>query len=268
MAGYDFHQLSPHDLEHLVRDLLQAEWSILLESFKSGRDDGIDLRYAHGPEQIIVQVKHYLRTGLYGLVRDLRNENSKIEKIAPTRYVIATSLPLSPKNKNTIIDALPSAPITVSDVYGQDDLNNLLRRHPLIEQAHPKLWLTSRAMLDRVLHNAEITRSDFEVHKIHQQIRRYVQTAAFQEAESRLADQSVVMVCGPPGIGKTTLANMLLYEHLFSRMEAVVIDRDVTEGSKLFQRQTKQISILMILSVDLVGEGVTRYKGAPCLYRL
>ena len=258
MAGYDFHQLSPHDLEHLVRDLLQAEWSILLESFKSGRDDGIDLRYAQGPEQIIVQVKHYLRTGLYGLVRDLRNENSKIEKIAPTRYVIATSLPLSPKNKNTIIDALPSAPITVSDVYGQDDLNNLLRRHPLIEQAHPKLWLTSRAMLDRVLHNAEITRSDFEVHKIHQQIRRYVQTAAFQEAESRLADQSVVMVCGPPGIGKTTLANMLLYEHLSQEWQAVVIDRDVTEGSKLFQRQTKQIFYFDdFVGATLVGEGVT-----------
>ena len=43
---YDFQQLSPHDLETLVRDLLQAEWGVALESFKTGRDGGIDLRYA------------------------------------------------------------------------------------------------------------------------------------------------------------------------------------------------------------------------------
>ena len=40
MANYDFHQLSPHDLEILARDLLQAEWGITLESFKTGRDGG------------------------------------------------------------------------------------------------------------------------------------------------------------------------------------------------------------------------------------
>lgn len=65
--SYDFHQLSPHDFETLVRDLLQEEWGLLLESFKTGRDGGIDLRYARGAQNIIGQVKHYVRTGLPGL---------------------------------------------------------------------------------------------------------------------------------------------------------------------------------------------------------
>lgn len=255
---YDFRQLSPHDFERLVRDLLQAQWSQQFESFKTGRDGGIDLRYARGTDNLIVQVKHYVRTGFAGLTRDLAKEGPKLTKLKPSRYVIATSVPLSPANKAKIVDALPSAPLVVSDVFGQDDLNNLLGLHPTIEQRHPKLWLTSRAVFDQVLHNAEITRSEFEVRKIHQQIRRYVQTEAFREAERRLGDESVVMVSGPPGIGKTTLANMLLYEHLSQGWQAVVIDRDIVEGSKLFQRQVKQVFYFDdFIGATLVGEGVS-----------
>ena len=254
---YDFRQLSPHDFERLVRDLLQAQWSQQLESFKTGRDGGVDLRYAKGAENLIVQVKHYVRTGFAGLTRDLANEDQKLAKLKPSRYVIATSVPLSPGNKSTIAKTLPSAPLVVSDILGQDDLNNLLGIHPTIEKRHPKLWLTSRAVFDQVLHNAEITRSEFEVRKIHQQIRRYVQTEAFREAERRLGDESVVMVSGPPGIGKTILANMLLYEHLSQGWQAVVIDRDIVEGARLFQRQVNQVFYFDdFIGATLVGEGV------------
>ena len=103
-------------------------------------------------------------------------------------------------------------------------------------------------MLDKVLHNAEVTRSEFEVHRIYQQMRRYVQTEVFREAEERLGDESVVMVAGPPGIGKTTLANMLLYEHLLQGWQAVVIDRDVVEGARLFNGTSIKSFILMISS--------------------
>ena len=37
MPEYDFHQLSPHDLEILTRDLLQAHWHVTLENFKTGK---------------------------------------------------------------------------------------------------------------------------------------------------------------------------------------------------------------------------------------
>jgi hypothetical protein len=46
MSDYDFHQLSSHDFEEMSRDLLQAEWGVKLESFKTGPDGGTDLRYA------------------------------------------------------------------------------------------------------------------------------------------------------------------------------------------------------------------------------
>ncbi|MCA8430558.1 restriction endonuclease [Burkholderia seminalis] len=91
MAAYDFHQLSPHDLELLARDLLQAEWGVSIEDFKSGKDRGIDLRYAGTATSTIVQVKHYVRTGLAGLLRDLRKEATKVRRLKPGRYALVAS---------------------------------------------------------------------------------------------------------------------------------------------------------------------------------
>ena len=92
MPEYDFHQLSPYDLEILARDLLQAHWGVTIESFKTGKDRGIDLRYAAGSGKIIVQVKHFLRTGLAGLMRELTKEAAKVRRLKPTRYVLGSRL--------------------------------------------------------------------------------------------------------------------------------------------------------------------------------
>src|SRR5271165_4174649 len=182
MPEYNFHQLSPYDLEILARDLLQAHWGVRLESFKTGRDggidlryapgrgggivlrcdEGVDLRYAHGPDDTIVQVKHYLRTGLNGLLRDLKPEGVKVRRLQPRRYVLDTSVPLSPADKDEIVTVIGADVLKPTDVFGAEDLNNLLGQHPTVEGRHFKLWLASRAILDRVIHNAAVTRSEFK----------------------------------------------------------------------------------------------------------
>jgi hypothetical protein len=179
---YDFQQLSPHDLEILIQDLLQAEWGVALESFKAGRDGGIDLRYARGDHRLIVQVKHYVRTGLNGLLRDLKAEAAKISALKPSRYIVATSVPLSPGNKEAIVEIFGSDVLSAADILGQEDLNNLLGRHPSVEQKHFKLWLASRAVLDRVLHSDVMVQTEFQVEKVYTSVRRYVQSDAYPTA--------------------------------------------------------------------------------------
>ena len=109
MADYDFHQLSPHDLEILARDLLQAHWGVTLESLKTGKDGGIDLRYAPAQDKVIVQVKHLVRTGLAGLLRELGKEAVKVKRLQPSRYVLVTSVPLSAVNKDEIVGIVGAA---------------------------------------------------------------------------------------------------------------------------------------------------------------
>jgi hypothetical protein len=241
MSYYDFHQLSPYDLEQLTRDLLQADWGVTLENFKSGKDRGIDLRYASARGHTVIQCKHFLRTGLNGLLRELQKEATKVRNLRPQRYVLATTVPLSDVNKSSIINVIGPEFLAPSDVIGQEGLNNLLGKHPKIEQKHFKLWLASRAVLDRVLHNAELTRSEFKARKIYEDAKRYVQNRAFRIALSMLQENRIVIIAGPPGVGKTTLANLLLYRHLEQGYQAVVIQRDIEEGFKLLQDGEKQI---------------------------
>jgi len=241
MPEYDFHQLSPHDLELLTRDLLQAHWGVDIESFKAGRDGGIDLRYAVGPSKIIIQVKHYLRTGLTGLMRDLELEAVKVRRLAPSRYVLVTSVPLSPANKDAIAEVIGTEYLKPRDIVGAEDLNNLINRHSDVEGRHYKLWLASRGVLDRVIHNAALTRSEFKARHVYEQARRYVASDAYSKALQMLVDQRVVIIAGPPGVGKTTLADLLLYTHLEQGYQAVLIQRDVKEGENIFQPGLRQI---------------------------
>ena len=113
-----------------------------LRAFKTGRDRGIDLRYAPDAQRnLIVQCKHYASTPFPTLLSELRNKEApKVKRLNPSRYIIATSAGLTPDNKDDLAGLFG---IPTGDVYGKTDLNNLLGKFPEVERQHFKLWLTS-----------------------------------------------------------------------------------------------------------------------------
>jgi hypothetical protein len=240
---YDFKQLSPADFEDLTRDLLQKHWKVRLEAFKNGRDTGIDLRYAALPgRSLIVQCKHFVGSNLTKLLRELRtNEMPKVVRLAPDRYVLATSLPLNPADKDKIRMTMSPYIRATGDVFGADDLNNLLRLHSEIETQHFKLWLSSTDVLERVLNNAAKVQTDFNVDRIRRAIPLYVQTNSYSRALDILDKQKFVIISGVPGIGKTTLAEILLFAHLESGYKPVVIGSDLRDARTLFRKEAQQI---------------------------
>jgi hypothetical protein len=243
MPKYDLTSLSSQDFEELARDLLQEEWGIPLEAFRAGRDGGIDLRYAPAfGGTTIVQCKHFAVSGYSKLLRNLRvHEFPKIGRLDPERYVVVTSVALTPANKDEMVAALAPYVKSAADVIGADDIEGLLARYPEVERRNFKLWLTSTEVIERVLHNAELCQTDFEIDRIRRKLPLFVQSAAYPRAMQLLNDTRVVIVSGVPGIGKTTLAEMLLYAHLERGFEPVKIQGEIIEGRRLFKPKVKQI---------------------------
>lgn len=243
MSNYDFHSLSSRDFEELTRDLLQQELHIHIESFKEGKDQGIDLRYSSMDEgTTIIQCKHYVTSGFKVLIRDLKNkELPKVKQLFPSRYIIVTSLPLTPHNKSEIIRLFHPFIQNSSDIIGQNDINNFLSKYPNVETQHFKLWLTSIAVLERVLKNAVLVQSDFNIEKITRKLPLYVLTANLQKALKILDENHFLIISGIPGIGKTTLAEILIYMHLERGYIPIQVTEDIKEAFDFYHADHKQI---------------------------
>ena len=181
MITYDFKVLQYNEFECLTRDLLQEEFGIFIESFKDGRDNGIDLRFGKiKGEKTIVQVKRYKEWN--ELHAQLTKEVPKVQKLKPTKYLLATSVGLSPQNKAIIMEMFFPYIKSTNDIYGQDDLNNLIGKHPNIEQKYYKLWLASTNVLQQIINKDVVNWSSFELDQIKEQITLYVQNESFRKS--------------------------------------------------------------------------------------
>jgi hypothetical protein len=238
---YDFKSLSSYDFEILVRDLLQCNIGVQLESFKAGRDAGIDLRFASSKrDSIVVQCKHYAVTGYHGLIRALKNESLKVQRLNPDRYCIATSVPLSPVNKREICELFTPYCRNESDIYGLEDLNNLLSQYPKIERKHFKLWLSSSTVLESVVHSDVYNQTSALVESIQKKTRYYVQNESFFDALKIIKEHNYGIISGIPGIGKTFLAEILLLEYIRQGFEPIVVRSHISEAFKLLKSGIRQ----------------------------
>jgi len=238
--GYDFKTLSSLDFELLVRDLLQLHLTCKLESFKAGKDNGIDLRgtLTDGME-IIIQCKHYVVTGMRGLIGALKKEVEKVKKLNPQTYCIVTSAALSPDNKTDIQKIFTAYCKNNVIVYGQEDLNNFLGLYPEIEERNYKLWLTSSAILNRIVHARLYNQTTMFIESMQEKIKLYVQNDSFFDAWKILNDNNYCIISGIPGIGKTFLAEILLLRLAQDGYRPFVIQNNIQEAYDVLHLKEK-----------------------------
>ncbi|MCX6339342.1 MAG: restriction endonuclease [Candidatus Aureabacteria bacterium] len=243
MPNYDFRTLSPVDFEVVVRDLLQEELGLTLQSFTTGRDGGIDFRHSRNAKNnLIVQCKHYVESGYDALLHVLAtNELPKLARIKPERYIVATSVPLNPAKKDEIVRALHPFIKCADDVYGKDDLNNLLGKFEQVERKTIKLWLFSLPLLEEVLHAAVRNFSNHELDRIREHAKLYVQNESFDEAAHILEHDNFCIIAGIPGIGKTILAEMLILHYSRAGFEVIKVSEDIAEAWEFKAPETRRV---------------------------
>lgn len=152
--NYDFSSLSHREFEDLARELVGREIDLRFEAFPAGPDDGMDGRHARADGSIVMQAKHYHGSGFAALKSKMTKERLSIDRLAATRYILVTSAPLTPKNKNTLAQIIGPSLQTPGDIFGPGDLNALLRKFPDIEKAHQELWAQSTSVLETVVTEA------------------------------------------------------------------------------------------------------------------
>jgi len=273
MANYDFSTLNSSDLEELVCDLLnynqKEESGIKYKTFKDAKDSGIDFYYSRNSfYDHVGQVKHYYRTGYEGLYNSLKNEVKKVAKLRPNRYILATSVDLSLKNTESIRDLFEPFIKNLHDIYGKKDLNKLIDKHNEILTNHYKLWLSDFSILTKLLNSAlEFRSSQFVENELKKRLRLYVRTSIFDKSRKLLKNNNFIIITGEPGIGKTTLAEMLIYEYIAEGYNLSYILDDIKEAEKvLLPNDSKQI----IYFDDFLGSNkveINRAKGSETALR-
>jgi hypothetical protein len=245
----NYANLDDHDFEMLVADLLGAELEVRFERFARGPDAGIDLRSPYSDSgRHIVQCKHYLRSTVAQLVEAAAKERSRLEAAPPDlrlrsddTYWFVTSLGLTPAAKQKIVAGLDPFLAGPEHIVGVDELEGLLDVHPDVERRQVKLWLQSWGQLDASLNAGRHQRSGALLREIGRRIGRYVPPSIYPEASRRLAEKHVLVIAGAPGIGKTTLAHMLIAESVAAKFDIVEVVTDIDEAWSALRPGQKQL---------------------------
>jgi len=249
MTNYNFDNFDDYDFELLCRDLLNEEQRLDIKSdhglkydhilsfssFKRGKDKGIDLYFERDQIKVIGQVK-LSRGKFIDLYNSLKkktngiNECDKVKELNPTKYILMTSVPLSLLNKETLIEFFSPYILSINDIYGKEDINELISKYSWIEKRYVKLYFNNTLVLERLLNKATIDGSSFTKEQIILQLQLFVQTSNFTKALSILESNNLLIIKGIPGVGKTTLAKMLsLYyiENGYSFIEIFELDNEI-----------------------------------------
>lgn len=150
---HNFSTLSSAQFEYLSSDLIGRDIGVRFEQFGVGPDGGMDGRHARGPNLIILQAKNYVGSGFSGLMREMRNSRAAIDGLAPSRYILSTSVSLSPDKKQKLMEVIGPYLQEPGDIYGKEDLEALLRRYPQVQEEFPALWPAGATVIKALLNS-------------------------------------------------------------------------------------------------------------------
>ncbi len=243
MTSYELNRLNDKEFEALAIHMAQEFTGQKVERFKSGKDKGVDGRFfTVGNTEGIVQAKHWEKSGVTALLASLTKlEAVKVRLLAPARYVLVTSVPLSRVNKQSIKKIFSPYLESEADIFGNEDIQDFLRDHPKIAEQHYKLWLASAEVLRMIFSAPIVGRSTFKLDEVVTFTPKYVLTRCHEDALTILNKSGSIIITGEPGIGKSTLAEQLVLHFAVKGYELCFVENSLEEAEGAWETDRKQI---------------------------
>ncbi len=227
----NYSNLNDIEFEYLCKDVMSRMLDVKLQRFAAGRDGGIDLTDDSYGKNVIVQVKHYVKTDVAGLLTSLKKEIPKVQGNSPKKYYVCCSKELTPSNKSEIYEMFSDYMESTENVISLIEISDFLEeeKNGDILRKHFKLWIDSTNILTNVFTNDICIDSDVLLSDITELVHLFVKTVAYEQAISCLEKNNVLIIVGNPGVGKTITSKMLV---LFYATQGYRI-RYTTDGTDL-----------------------------------
>lgn len=208
----NFSNLNDIEFEYLCKDIMSRMLDVKLQRFAAGRDGGIDLTDDSYGKNVIVQVKHYVKTDVAGLLTSLKKEITKVKSNRPKKYYVCCSKELTPSNKSEIYEMFSDYMESTENIISLIEISDFLEeeKNGDILRKHFKLWIESTNILTDIFTNDICIDSDVLLSDIKEAVHMFVQTAAYEQAISCLNKNNVLIIVGNPGVGKTITSKMLV----------------------------------------------------------
>lgn len=211
----NYSNLNDVEFEYLCQDVMSQALGVKLRRFAAGRDGGIDLTNDAHKKSIVVQVKHYDKSNIAGLISSLKRELPKVEKIKPKEYYICCSKELSAKRIAELYSTFSNYMSSSNNIITLNEIDDylMLPEYEEVLRKHYKLWLTSTNILHNIFSNDIFVDCESLLSNIEDDKNFFVQTAAYDEAISCLQKNKTLFLTGDPGVGKTVTSKMIVLHY-------------------------------------------------------
>lgn len=253
---YNYSNIEDKEFENLSRDLINRALGIDLRTFSKGADGGIDGLYVEENSRTILQAKHYLNSGTLKLISSLKKiEKLKLKSLNCNRYILSTSCSLTPKNLEEIKNIFTPYIRSEQDIYSLEKLDELLDTHKDILCRYPNLYF-DYSILQNILGKNLYKKNEERIRLIENNMKKFVWSEQYNNAFEKLKNNNILVITGIPGIGKTTLANLICMNYLLQGYSLIVADSNkIFEFEQIIDENRNTIVFLD----DFLGGNILEY---------
>ncbi len=258
---FNYENLSDYEFELLSCDIMSKKLGVKLHTFAKGRDGGIDVTDNVNTKNIVIQVKHYIKSPYSALLSTLQKEVTKVKSLNPKQYYICCAQRLTANNINEIYTLFtdymdsPSNILTLNDF---DDFLDTLSNNEILRK-HYKLWLESSNILNEIFNRNIFIDCESLLYDINEKSKEFVKTIYYDQCLKVLEHDCVLLILGLPGVGKTITTKMLsLYYASIGYHIRYTTDGEITNLKRAIS-SSESVNELIILD-DALGQTYFKMK--------